>query len=173
MTSHLTFSCSISPQSQKAHPCGALCGLSACPPTFVPSPGSAASHVGGQLSSLAGKTQPRGGPVDGQSRSFFIHSWIHSSIQHFFKKLITSAGTKTNNQTQVFPYSVVKGTDSETKMTGGWDRSNRVPSQHHRECGEGNGGGGAEGQGDSGGGNRAYRDREARWSCCFHRNKTL
>ena len=28
---------------------------------------------------------------------------------------------------------MVEGTDSEAKMTGGWDRSNVVPSQHHRE----------------------------------------
>ena len=48
-----------------------------------------------------------------------------------------------------------------------------VPSQHHLERVEGNGGGGAEGQGCSGGGTRASRDREVRWSCCFHRNKTL
>ena len=28
---------------------------------------------------------------------------------------------------------MVEGTDSEANMTGGWDRSNVVPSQHHRE----------------------------------------
>lgn len=73
----------LSPQSQKAHPCGALCGLSACP-TFVPSPGSAASHVGGQLSSLAARPSPEVALLM-DNPEVFIHSWINSSIQHFLK----------------------------------------------------------------------------------------
>ena len=58
-----------------------------------------------------------------------MHSFLHSTF--FF--LIDYQCWNQNNQTQVCPYSVVEGTDSEAKMTGGWDRSNVVASQHHRE----------------------------------------
>lgn len=180
MTSYFTFSCSIFPQSLKAHPCG-------CPPWTQRLPPPHLCAFSRQWCPPCGRATQQPCRQDPAQRwpcwwtiqKFFyslMHSFLHSTF--FFnwlpvlepKQIIRHKSALTvwwRGQTQKQKWQVggIGLTWSPHSITWG--------ARSHRERVEGNGGGGAEGQGGSGGGNRAYRDWEARWSCCFHRNKTL
>ena len=133
MTSYFTFSCSIFPQSLKAHPCGCPPWTQRLPPppAFCLLQAVVPAMLEGNSAALQARPSPEVALLMDNPEVFYslMHSFLHSTF--FF--LIDYQCWNQNNQTQVCPYSVVEGTDSEAKMTGGWDRSNVVASQHHRE----------------------------------------